>query len=84
MTSANETDCHNKRQDGRTATNAVNGSAGNLCHVDCSNRGVCDYETGLCTCFEGFYGGNCNITEALAGLSEGFVASEATFANLEL
>ena len=35
------------------------GAAGNLCHVDCSNRGVCDYKTGRCLCFDGFFDYNC-------------------------
>jgi hypothetical protein len=35
------------------------GEPGNKCHVDCSNRGVCDYGSGECACFEGFYGLNC-------------------------
>lgn len=35
------------------------GRHGNICHVDCSNRGKCNYNTGICTCFEGFYGANC-------------------------
>jgi len=37
------------------------GHPGNLCQVDCSNRGVCDYSTGVCTCYRGFYGSNCGI-----------------------
>jgi EGF-like domain len=58
----NETDCSNRRQiteDG--VYNKRNGSAGNICHVDCSNRGICDYKTGTCTCFTGFSGLACNI-----------------------
>lgn len=35
------------------------GQSGNLCHVDCSNRGMCDYNSGICQCFDGFYGSNC-------------------------
>lgn len=35
------------------------GAAGNLCHVDCSNKGQCDHGSGECTCYEGFYGINC-------------------------
>jgi hypothetical protein len=32
---------------------------GNESGRDCSGRGVCDYEAGLCTCFTGFYGNRC-------------------------
>ena len=39
---------------------------GNLCHNDCSNRGICDYTTGTCTCFTGYYSSNCALTSALA------------------
>ena len=37
------------------------GAAGNLCHVDCSKRGVCSYKTGLCTCLAGSFGDDCSI-----------------------
>lgn len=37
------------------------GSAGNLCHVDCSNQGHCDYNTGICNCIPRFTGAACNI-----------------------
>ena len=37
------------------------GAAGNLCQVDCSNRGSCDYSTGLCTCMTGYYGADCSV-----------------------
>eukprot|EP00981_Chlorochromonas_danica_P003533 scaffold659_cov192-Ochromonas_danica.AAC.46 len=51
----NETNC-----EGISITGGADvGEAGNLCHVDCSNRGVCDYTTGLCTCYVGFKGVNC-------------------------
>ncbi|CAN0384478.1 unnamed protein product, partial [Pylaiella littoralis] len=42
------------------------GLAGNLCQVDCSNRGACDYETGLCECYTGYYGYNCGLQSVLA------------------
>jgi hypothetical protein len=42
------------------------GDAGNLCHVDCSNRGICDYSSGICQCFNNFYGAACEMTSALA------------------
>lgn len=35
------------------------GAKGNLCHVDCANRGICDYKTGKCKCFANYYGENC-------------------------
>ncbi len=37
------------------------GQPGNKCHIDCSNRGLCDYDTGICKCFEGFGGHNCGL-----------------------
>ncbi|CAN0532374.1 unnamed protein product, partial [Scytosiphon promiscuus] len=42
------------------------GRSGNLCQVDCSNRGSCDYETGLCDCYTGYYGHNCGLQSVLA------------------
>jgi hypothetical protein len=51
----NETNCENISQ-----TNGVDtGAAGNICHIDCSNRGKCDYNTGICACLLGFGGSNC-------------------------
>ena len=38
------------------------GRFGNLCRIDCSNQGVCDYSSGQCKCFKGFWGENCNTT----------------------
>ena len=29
-------------------------------YTTCSNRGVCDFATGQCSCFESFYGSSCN------------------------
>ena len=52
---ADETDCEGKTAAGGHGT----GLAGNKCHVDCSNRGLCDYDGGLCTCYPGFIGDNC-------------------------
>jgi len=52
---------------GITGTPGVDfGETGNLCHVDCSNRGICDHTSGLCRCFRGYYGQNCGLRSALA------------------
>ena len=32
----------------------------------CSNRGVCNEESGLCECFNGYSDDNCGIQEAMA------------------
>ncbi|ETW07908.1 hypothetical protein H310_02316 [Aphanomyces invadans] len=54
-TGTNELDCSGVVAPGGFGT----GTAGNVCFAECSNRGVCNYATGVCTCFEGFYGSNC-------------------------
>ena len=54
-TSANETDCEDKSQ----ITGGTNGTSGNLCHIDCSDQGICDYNTGICACFSGYTNSNC-------------------------
>ncbi|TMW67627.1 hypothetical protein Poli38472_011247 [Pythium oligandrum] len=55
LTAVDETDCN-----GKTATDSTSvGQPGNRCHVDCANRGICDYTSGTCMCFSGFYGSNC-------------------------
>lgn len=40
-------------------------SANNVEYRDCSGRGLCDYSTGLCQCFEGAYGEACNLQSIL-------------------
>ncbi|RLN53156.1 hypothetical protein BBJ28_00003445 [Nothophytophthora sp. Chile5] len=55
MTSVDETDCSGVIAEGGVGT----GATGNLCHVDCANRGICDFSSGACACFDGFYGSNC-------------------------
>eukprot|EP00520_Triparma_pacifica_P018326 CAMPEP_0118654522 /NCGR_PEP_ID=MMETSP0785-20121206/12440_1 /TAXON_ID=91992 /ORGANISM="Bolidomonas pacifica, Strain CCMP 1866" /LENGTH=611 /DNA_ID=CAMNT_0006547199 /DNA_START=136 /DNA_END=1971 /DNA_ORIENTATION=+ len=57
LTTVDETNCT-----GVTAAGGKSvGQKGNLCHVECSNRGLCDYETGTCECFKGFWGTACEI-----------------------
>lgn len=42
------------------------GAEGNLCHVDCSNRGLCNHETGQCRCYRGYYGAACENMDVRA------------------
>ena len=53
--SVNETDCSNKTAAGGRGV----GVKGNVCHVDCANRGSCDYGNGLCKCYKGHAGVAC-------------------------
>jgi hypothetical protein len=39
---------------------------GNYEESTCSNRGVCDYGTGLCKCFKGYTTDDCSVQNALA------------------
>jgi hypothetical protein len=55
--SVDETDCYGKSQRGNS--NDELGLPGNLCHHECSGRGLCDYDTGVCKCFPGVEGSNC-------------------------
>jgi hypothetical protein len=55
--SVNETDCSGKSQ--VTGILSGVGEDGNLCHYECSGRGKCDYQTGVCKCYPGVEGPNC-------------------------
>jgi hypothetical protein len=57
-----ETDCEGVVAAGGRGT----GLAGNLCHVDCSKRGICNHQSGVCSCFKGYYGEACSLRSALA------------------
>jgi hypothetical protein len=35
---------------------------------DCSGRGLCDYDTGRCSCFGGFVGSGCQAVDEARGL----------------
>lgn len=56
-TSENELLCQGKNQ--MNKNDEIKGKYGNICHVDCSNRGLCNYRTGTCKCFEGSWGDDC-------------------------
>jgi hypothetical protein len=43
------------------------GGYGNEAGRDCSGRGICDYATGLCDCFSGFYGLWCQHKQLVFG-----------------
>lgn len=53
----NEEDCYGLNQIG----GIIKGDMGNKCHVECSNRGICDYATGTCLCFAGSTGMACEM-----------------------
>jgi len=61
-TTTDETNCWNVTASGGYGT----GNEGNKCHVDCSNRGLCDYKKGSCTCFTGYFGQACETYSVLA------------------
>lgn len=65
-TIAVETDCYQVAAAGSSST----GAAGNLCQVDCANRGLCDYATGECSCFNGYYGIACTNIDTAAVYSQ--------------
>jgi hypothetical protein len=69
LTTADETDCNGKSSNGASTT-APTGASGNLCHIECSNRGSCDHKSGLCSCFNGYIGSACQTMSALASTGE--------------
>jgi hypothetical protein len=53
------------------------GQVGNKCQVDCSNRGTCDYQTGVCKCYEGSWGEACEFIAGTGGKTNGHSAGIA-------
>jgi hypothetical protein len=46
-------------------TLATTGTTGYNYVAECSNRGICDSETGLCNCFPGYSGDDCGLVSSL-------------------
>jgi hypothetical protein len=61
-TDVDETNCQSVAAPGSQAV----GAAGNRCYVECSNRGVCNYKTGVCKCFLGYAGFACQSRDVLS------------------
>jgi hypothetical protein len=69
-----ETDCSGTVAAGGFGT----GESNNLCQIDCSNRGSCNYATGECTCFIGYHGKACGTKSAYTGQA-GYAPSPADY-----
>ncbi|KAF0690648.1 Aste57867_17954 [Aphanomyces stellatus] len=61
VTPQDETDCAGVMAPGGVGV----GGAGNKCFVECSNRGVCYFQTGTCHCHTGFDGTACSRQNVL-------------------
>ena len=50
----------------QSGTSGYLGVKGTTESAECSNRGICDYGTGMCKCFGGYTGADCSTQNALA------------------
>jgi len=66
-TGIDETNCHKKNQLSQYIEDVEYGQFGNKCHVDCSNRGLCDHNTGVCKCFPDSWGLACEFMANTGG-----------------
>ena len=77
FTSHNELHCNGINQ--VSDSYPEKGHVGNLCQVDCANRGICDYSTGTCACFKGSYGADCTVTARTGVYKNAAVAPDASY-----
>lgn len=66
-TSTIETDCNGVIPVGGYTA----GEVGNLCQVDCANRGTCDWSAGRCNCYSGYYGEACTHRDIYTNVLKG-------------
>lgn len=50
----------------RTDATVLSGTTTHKTNTECSSRGMCDYETGVCSCFRGYRLADCSGQSALA------------------
>ena len=52
--------------------------------VDPMDAGICNFDTGLCSCFEDFYGGNCGTFAPLSSISQAVEAGDSDVLQIQV